>query len=238
MKYHIVIKLVPIYAVTLIIVVTIALFVNKGVTVLSENEIDSNRTTIIIDAGHGGVDTGATSCTGIMESNINLEISLRLQDLFHLLGYQTKMIRTEDVSIFTDGNTIAAKKISDLKHRVQIVNSTENAIFVSIHQNHFPVEKYKGAQVFYNRVGGSEALAKVLQNNIVATINKGSNRLAKKASGVYLMENVQKTGVLVECGFLSNPEEENMLRNATYQNKLCSVIATTISSFLEDFAMT
>ena len=238
MKNHILIKLIPIYSITLVLFTLLALIGNRGITALSENMIDNNRTTIIIDAGHGGVDTGATSCTGIMESNINLEISLKLQDLFHLLGYPTKMIRTTDVSIFTEGGTIAAKKISDLKRRVQIVNGTDNAILVSIHQNHFPVEKYRGAQVFYNRAGESEMLAKLLQNNLVATINQGSKRLAKKASGVYLMENIQKTGVLIECGFLSNPEEENKLRDQAYQKKLCSVIATTVSSFLKDHAMT
>ena len=238
MKNHILIKLIPIYSITLVLVTLLALIGNRGITALSENMIDNNRTTIIIDAGHGGVDTGATSCTGIMESNINLEISLKLQDLFHLLGFPTKMIRTTDVSIFTEGSTIATKKISDLKRRVQIVNDTDNAILVSIHQNHFPVEKYRGAQVFYNRAGESEMLAKLLQNNFVATINQGSKRLAKKASGVYLMENIQKTGVLIECGFLSNPEEENKLRDPAYQKKLCSVIAATVSSFLKDHAMT
>ena len=89
---------------------------------------------IIIDAGHGGEDGGATSCRGVLESTYNLEISLRLNDLLHLLGYDTRMIRTTDTSIYTKGETIAQKKISDLKERVRIVNETENALLLSIHQ--------------------------------------------------------------------------------------------------------
>lgn len=238
MKNHILIKLAPIYTITLLAILFAAFLGNKGVAVLSQNPINNDRVTIIIDAGHGGIDTGATSYTGRMESDINLEISLKLRDLFNLLGYKTKMIRTTDISVFTEGTTIAAKKISDLKNRVQIVNSTNNAILVSIHQNYFAQKKYKGAQIFYNRAGESEKLAKLLQSNIVATINPGSNRLAKKANNVYLMENIHTTGILVECGFLSNPQEEHMLLDARYQKQLCCVIAATISTFLNAQAMT
>ena len=177
MKNHILVKLAPIYTIILVFIVILGFLGNKAVTVMTENAGVTDRVSVIIDAGHGGVDTGATSCTGVMESNINLEIALRLRDLLHLMGYQTKMIRTTDISIHTEGSaTIAAKKISDLKNRVQIVNETENAILISIHQNHFPVEKYRGAQVFYNRVGGSESLAKLLQNNFVMTINPDTKR--------------------------------------------------------------
>ncbi len=238
MKNHILLKLAPVYAIILVLVGFLAFLGDRAVTVVTENAGVRDRSCIIIDAGHGGVDTGATSCTGVMESNINLEITLRLRDLLHLMGYQTKMIRTSDVSIFTEGSTIAAKKISDLRNRVQIVNETKNAILVSIHQNHFPVEKYRGAQVFYNRVGESESLAKLLQSNFVMTLNPGSNRKAKRTDGVYLMQNIQMPGILVECGFLSNPEEESLLRDATYQKKLCSVIAASLSSYLKENAMT
>ncbi|MBR3978879.1 MAG: N-acetylmuramoyl-L-alanine amidase [Oscillospiraceae bacterium] len=239
MKNHILVKLTPAYAIILVFLFLCAFLGDKAVTVMTEDAEPSDRVCIIIDAGHGGVDTGATSCTGVMESNINLEIALRLNDLLQLMGHKTKMIRTTDESIYTEGSTtIAAKKISDLKNRVQIVNEADNALLVSIHQNHFPVDKYRGAQVFYNRIGESEALAKLLQNNFVATLNPGSIRKAKKADGVYLMQNIQTTGILIECGFLSNPEEESLLRNAGYQKKLCCVIAATLSSFLKENAMT
>ena len=105
---------------------------------------------IIIDPGHGGEDGGAISCTGVSESKLNLEISLRLNDLLNLLGYDTCLIRDSDISIHTKGETIAQKKASDLKERVRIVNETENAVLLSIHQNQFPDSRYSGPQVFFH----------------------------------------------------------------------------------------
>lgn len=189
--------------------------------------------TVIIDAGHGGVDGGATSCTGKLESAFNLEIALRLNDLMHLLGIHTEMIRTTDVSVYTQGETIAAQKVSDLKERVRMVNESENALLLSIHQNTFPDSKYGGAQVFYGPEGESAQLAEALQNAFRSTVNPGSNRRSKKADGVYLMEHIDTTGVLIECGFLSNAEEEAKLRSADYQKKLCCVIAATVSNHLD-----
>ena len=189
--------------------------------------------TIVIDPGHGGIDGGATSCTGILESKFNLDISLRLRDVFHLLGYRTIMIRTEDISIYKSGETIAAKKISDLRSRVQIVNETEDAILISIHQNTFSDSRYSGPQVFYGPKGEGEALAKMLQKSLTDSLAPGSNRMAKEAEGVYLMQHIECTGVLVECGFLSNPEEEGKLKTSNYQNNLSCVIASTVSNFLD-----
>lgn len=189
--------------------------------------------TVIIDAGHGGVDGGATSCTGKLESAFNLEIALRLNDLMHLLGIHTEMIRTSDVSVYTQGETIAARKVSDLKERVRMVNETENALLVSIHQNTFSDSRYGGAQVFYGSEGESAQLAEDLQNAFCNTVNPGSNRRSKKADGIYLMEHIDTTGILIECGFLSNAEEEAKLRSTDYQKKLCCVIASTVSNHLD-----
>lgn len=189
--------------------------------------------TVIIDAGHGGVDGGATSCTGKLESSFNLEIALRLNDLMHLLGIHTKMIRTTDISVYTQGETIAAKKVSDLNERVRIVNETGNSLLLSIHQNTFSDSRYGGAQVFYGPEGESQQLANILQSALIQTINPGSNRRSKKADGIYLMEHINTTGVLIECGFLSNVEEEAKLRSADYQKKLCCVITAVVSNHLD-----
>ena len=207
---------------------------SKAVTIISEHMPVEREHCIIIDAGHGGEDGGATSCTGKLESSFNLEISLRLNDLLHLLGYDTAMIRTEDVSIYTKGETIAQKKVSDLKERVRIVNETENALLISIHQNTYPESRYSGAQVFYAKNDNSQLLAKELQSAFTSTVNQGSNRKSKQAEGIYLMEHITCTGVLVECGFLSNPEEEAKLRSEEYQKQICCVIAATVSSFLSN----
>ena len=192
------------------------------------------RYTMGIDAGPGGEDGGATSCSGKTESSYNLEIALKLRDLLQLLGYRTRMIRTIDESIYKEGITIAAKKVSDLKERVRIVNETEGAILVSIHQNTFSDGKYHGAQVFYGPKGESHAMAEAVQRALCDTVNPGSNRKIKKADGIYLMQHIDCTGILVECGFLSNPSEEALLRTEEYQRKLVCVIGGTLSQFLTD----
>lgn len=209
-------------------------FGSKAVTVFAGNQPPEGECCVIIDPGHGGEDGGATSCTGKPESAFNLEIALRLNDLLHFLGHDTKLLRATDTSIYTKGETIAQKKISDLKERVRMVNETENALLISIHQNHFPDSRYSGAQVFYAETEGSEHLARQMQDALVKALNPNSRRKSKKSSGVYVMEHIQHTGVLVECGFLSNPEEEKKLQDPEYQKKLCCVIAATVSGFLSN----
>lgn len=230
--------MVPICALVFLGVILCGLLGGRIVTVISENTSLKNRTCFIIDAGHGGVDGGAVSCTGAYESHINLQIALKLNDLMHLIGYETKMIRTSDISVYTSGESIGAKKSSDLKERVRIVNSTQNAILLSIHQNHYSDSFYSGAQMFYPKTDGSEHLAKQLQSVFVSTLNPGSNRQAKPAEGLYLMKYIQTPGVLIECGFLSNYEEEAKLRDARYQKNICCVIVSVCAEYLNHLQIT
>ena len=229
MKRENVIALVPYYLLVAILLICITAGGERLVSVYTETKVVHREHCIIIDAGHGGVDGGATSCTGVLESQINLEIALRLDDLMHLLGYRTVMIRRTDISVYTSGETIAAKKVSDLKERVRIVNETQNSILISIHQNTFSDSRYGGAQVFYPNTNSSRELADALQASLVSNLNPGSNRHAKRGEGIYLLEHIDRPGVLIECGFLSNPEEEAKLRNESYQKQLCCVIAAMIS---------
>ena len=220
------------YVVVLTCFGVVVALVNRATTVFNESLPIEHATCIIIDAGHGGEDGGATSCNGILESKTNLEVALKLDDLMHLLGMQTKMIRKTDCSVSTSGNTISSRKISDLKERIRIINETDNALLVSIHQNTYPASKYHGAQVFYSQKQESKFLAGKLQAALVSTVNIGSNRKSKQAAGIYLMDHIDCTGVLVECGFISNPEEAVLLNSEVYQKKLCAIIATNISDFL------
>ena len=222
------------YALTIAGVLLAAHWGSRTATVIAENTPVARKHSIVIDAGHGGEDGGATSCTGVLESTYNLEIACRLNDLLHFMGYDTRMIRTTDTSIYTKGETIAQKKVSDLKERVRIVNETENALLLSIHQNNFSDSRYSGAQVFYTETDGSQELAKQLRNAFISTLNPGSNRKCKKSEGIYLMEHIDCPGVLIECGFLSNAEEEARLRNSEYQKKLCTVIAASVDQFLSN----
>ena len=224
--------LLVVYILVLLGFIMVAVAGEKAITVISEGDTMDIRHCIVIDAGHGGIDGGAISCTGALESQINLEIALRLRDLSHLLGYETYMIRQTDTSVHTKGETIAQKKVSDLNERVRMVNAIDNSILLSIHQNHFPDSKYSGAQVFYSSNEESKILAQKLQDNFAATVNPGSKRKTKKASGIYLMEHIQGAGVLIECGFLSNYQEEAKLRTPEYQKQLCCVIISALSQFL------
>ena len=203
---------------------------NEAVTVFTNEMIP--QYTVILDAGHGGVDSGAVSCTGAYESHINLDIALKLNDIMHLLGISTIMVRDSDISVHTQGTTIATKKISDIKERVKLVNSTPNALLVSIHQNSFPESRYSGAQVFHNAVFKSDELAAVLQAAFRENLKPSNMRKSKKALGVYLLEHINAPGVLIECGFLTNPEEEKLLRESEYQMKISIVIASVISQYL------
>lgn len=214
--------------------ILLAHWFSRSITAMVENAPVERKHRIVIDAGHGGLDGGATSCTGRLESTYNLEIALRLNDLLHLMGYETSMIRTTDISVYTSGDTIAAKKISDLKERVRIVNEIPNSILVSIHQNNFTDSRYSGAVVLYANSDGSKEIAESTQKSLVSSLNPGSRRQCKAAGGIYLMEHIRCPGILVECGFLSNAEEEAKLRSTDYQQKLCCIIASNLSIFISE----
>lgn len=233
-KGKIIISLAPIYAIVLLGIIVVTGVGSKLVSTISESTPKKDRHTVIIDPGHGGEDGGATSCTGILESKFNLDIALRLNDIMHLLGMDTVMIRETDRAIYTEGETIAQKKVYDLRERVRIINETENAVLISIHQNIFSDGRYWGSQVFYSNTDGSKELASQMQSQLRESIAPENNRKCKQSKGVYLMEHIDCTGILLECGFLSNPEEEAMLRNGNYQKNLCAVIASVFSQYLSN----
>ena len=220
------------YLLIAIISILVAMGASQAATAMAENTPIEREFTIIIDAGHGGEDGGAISCTGVKESQINLQIALKLESLLKLLGYRTHMIRSADISVYTDGSTIAEKKVSDLKERVRIVNGIDNAILISIHQNTFPAEQYSGAQVFYNGNESAKELAQHLQQTFLETLNPGSRRTCKSADHVYLMQRIQCPGILVECGFLSNGKDETLLRTAAWQEKTARAIAAGVAAYL------
>lgn len=223
-------KIIIIYSLIFAMFIFVSLNWNHTVATLSNNI--SQPQIVVIDAGHGGIDGGAVSCTGVYESTLNLEVACRLNDLMHLLGISTVMIRDTDRSVYTNGDTIAAKKISDIKERVRIVNSTPNALLISIHQNNFQQNQYWGTQVFYNQQEESKEIAEQLQAAFRANLNPDNRRQIKRTSGIYLMEHINCRGVLIECGFLSNPAEEAHLRNSTYQKQFICVIGSTVSQYL------
>lgn len=186
---------------------------------------DPGILTFVIDPGHGGEDGGATDAMGRKESDINLAISLRLRDLMTLLGARTRMIREEDMSVSTEGSTVAARKVSDIRNRVRIVNETPNARLISIHQNFYPEGKYRGAQVFYSDTQESQLWAESQQRTFSSQVDPNNHRACKAAKDIYLLDHIQCPALLVECGFLSNTEEAALLQESSYQKKLAAAIA-------------
>ena len=221
-----------IYVTVFSVLIAMGLSIGKAATAFTEQAPLKERKCVIIDAGHGGIDGGATSCSGVLESHINLQFALILNDLMRFLGIETKMIRTDDRSIHTTGRSIAAIKVSDMRERLNIILNTPNGIFVSIHQNYFADSRYSGAQVFYAGIAGSRELAEQLQKNLVKVLNPSSNRNIKKGKGIFLLERAEIPAVLIECGFLSNYEEEAKLRDTEYQRKFCALIGSTIAQYL------
>ena len=198
-----------------------------GGTVQTAGPMDSGRPVLVLDAGHGGEDGGAVSLTGVPESQINLAIAKRLDALLGFYGENSYLMREEDISLHDpEAKTLREKKVSDLHNRAQLVGELEGAVLVSIHQNTFPQSKYHGTQVFFAPTQGSQALAETCQQAIHTSLQPDNSRQAKPiADNVYLMNHVDCPAVLVECGFLSNPEEEAMLRQEGYQTKLAAVLA-------------
>ena len=193
----------------------------------TSGEAAAGKTVWVIDAGHGGEDGGAVGTDGSRESDINLAIARRLEGLLALLGEETRMTRTEDVSIHSEGAaTLREKKRSDLKNRVALVNSTQGAVLVSIHQNSLPSSKRThGAQVFFRKEEGSAALANAVQRALNETVNLENEKTEKAIDpSIYLMKNVTAPAILIECGFLSNENETALLKSADYQQKLAVVI--------------
>lgn len=183
--------------------------------------------TVIIDAGHGGVDGGAVSADGIVEKHINLSIALKLKMLCEIFGYNVIMTREADISIHdADATTIKAQKTSDLHNRLKIADEHPDAILISIHQNKFQSTSSKGMQVFYSsNDAGSKVLAEAIQSFTKNNLMTDNERVTKPITkSVYLIYNAKQPAVLVECGFLSNREEAQMLNDEEYQQKLAYCI--------------
>ncbi len=190
--------------------------------------------TIIIDAGHGGEDGGAVADDGTVEKNINLDISLKLEKLLKLYGFDVIMVRSTDRLIYSDDSvTIRQKKVSDIRNRMKIIDDNPDALFVSIHQNKYDASSVHGAQVFYSKNNPeSQLLAQSIQNSVVASIQPDNNRKVKPTgTEIYLLYHAKSVAVMAECGFISNYEELSLLKQDSYKLKLAMAIADGIVDY-------
>ncbi len=190
---------------------------------------------IIIDAGHGGEDGGTQSSSGILEKNINLSIANDLRSLFVSAGYSVIMTREEDCSIGDPTlKTVRQRKVSDLQNRLKIIENQENCVFISIHQNFFDQQQYSGTQVFYGKQNqDSMKIAEYIQSTTVEFLQPQNKRECKPCTeSIFLLWNATCPAVLVECGFLSNPEEASLLSQDSYQKQLAFCIYQGVCGYL------
>ncbi len=190
--------------------------------------IDSTKTKVIIDAGHGGEDSGAVGIDGVLEKDLNLAVSSILSELMLSSGIEVYQTRTEDVML---GNGEAGhKKQEDLRARVDIGKEISDAYYISIHMNKFPKEYCKGVQLFYSPNNSqSLSLAGSLHQMVLTYLQPDNNREIKNGSkNIYLLNRLQNPAILVECGFVSNSEEAALLQNSDYQKKLALVIMASV----------
>ncbi|MCI8641774.1 MAG: N-acetylmuramoyl-L-alanine amidase [Clostridia bacterium] len=186
--------------------------------------------------GIGIPDEGAESSSGTTEAETNLKISLKLQNLLEQSGCTVILTRSDENAIYDlDKNTLKQKKVSDIKNRVKIGNESTADIFVSIHLNKIPQQQYWGWQCFYNSSNEkSNILAKKIQSNLNSSIQKENKRVAMKLDTVYIMKHVEIPISIVECGFLSNPDEEKQLLNDEYQDRLAFGIFNGILDYFNE----
>ncbi len=181
--------------------------------------------TLIIDPGHGGADGGAVSVTGTYESTLNLDIALRARALAGLFGINCVMTReTQDIEYPEDAATIRAKKVADTHGRAELVNSIENAVLISIHQNKYTTSGPSGCQVFYAPTEGSPELAQRIQDTLRQLSEKNGRGAVQIGRDVYILNHVSCPAVLVECGFVSNYAEAALLETPEYRLKLAALI--------------
>lgn len=194
-----------------------------------------NKPIIVLDAGHGGLDSGAVGKTGVLEKNVNLSIVLALRDMLEMSGFQVVLTRDEDISIYDNGvEGIRNQKLSDMDNRLEIVQSYPDSIFLCIHQNNFTDPQYFGGQMFYNNNNpNNRTLAQIMQNRFAA-LQKGNDREIKLSGDeLYLLKSNKNPSLMIECGFLSNPEEESKLSTWEYQQQVAFTIYSGLLEFIE-----
>lgn len=192
--------------------------------------VESEQKIILLDPGHGGEDPGAIGVDGVLEKDLNLSTALRVRDLLVFSGYRVIMTRSDDRLLY-DPSDSTSHKVQDLQNRLEYSKLYPNATFVSIHMNKFPDASCSGLQVYYSgNHEGSALLAEAIQGRYAEAMPTAKVRACKKAtSSIFILHRIEIPAVLVECGFLSSPAENELLQSADYQKKLAAVIALALT---------
>lgn len=214
-----------------ILLLAAGIFAGKGAVIVESLRTEKGKTCIVIDAGHGGIDPGKVGINGVEEKKINLEIAMRLKRMLEAENIEVVMTRMDDDGLYSAG--ASNKKVEDMRKRCDIITESMPQFTVSIHQNSYPEEYVKGAQVFY--YGDSkegEELAKILQASLVERLDPENHRVAKANESYYLLKRTPTPTVIVECGFLSNSQEAEFLSTPEYQERAAWAIHMGIMQYL------
>lgn len=225
-------KLLPAAGILLALLALLVLWPRRGAAPADAEMSEPALPVLIIDAGHGGEDGGASAGDGTTESGINLAVAQRLEALAGLYGVETVMTRTtQELEYPEDATTTARRKAADQRARIARINAYPEGVLISIHQNCFPDSRPSGCQVLYAATAGSEALAKLMHEQLSETLCPSNRRVAAPVSDkILLMRSARCTAVLVECGFLSNAAEAKLLASPDYQTKISAVL---LASYLD-----
>ena len=226
------------------VMITFILFVSMTVMIcfvgkLADSSVSASAEklpVIIIDPGHGGEDGGTQSADGTLEKHINLDISLKINELLLSEGFTTVLTREGDYMIYDDGSTTQRqKKNSDIHNRMKTVEENGDCILLSVHQNYFTESKYSGTQVFYSKNNpDSRLLAEKIQKSVVSALQPDNTRQTKESgSDIYLLYHSQVPSVMVECGFMSNYAEAEKLKDEDYQQKMAEAIVEGLKNYIE-----
>lgn len=194
------------------------------------SDVLPEEATLVIDAGHGGIDGGAVGADGSRESDINLAIALRLQAVSAFCGQSAVMTRTDDSR---GADALSYSEHEELVYRTQVVNATPNAVLLSIHQNCYPTAQPSGAQVLYSSNGKSEDFGRLMHDNLVNSLDPQNRRVAEPDKNrLYILSNVDCPAILVECGFVSNHSDITKLTDSRYQTALSTVLMASYLQFI------
>lgn len=203
----------------------------------TESEERANLPLIVLDAGHGGFDPGKVGINDVLEKDINLSIVLKLQALLEEYGFQIQLTRDSD-KILGPANSTSPKK-DDMVARVKMVEELNPFFTISIHQNSFPDQDVNGPQVFYYKDSQESAtMAQVIQNALNQYLQPQKQRVAQSNTNYYLLTRTPTPTVIVECGFLSNPNEAALLATDEYQTKVAQAICMGVISYYESTTST
>lgn len=216
-----------------VLLVAAGFLAKRGAIYVQQSKVGEEKTCIVIDAGHGGTDPGKIGINGKKEKDINIQIAKELKKKLEKEGIEVVMTRESDEGLYNSSSR--NKKVDDMKKRCKIIDEAKPVFTISIHQNSYPEEYVKGAQVFYyGQSQEGKELAEILQESMVQQLDKENHRTAKANESYYLLKKTESPTVIVECGFLSNSEEAKLLADKDYQKKVAEAIHTGIKKYLKE----